>query len=407
MKPLNNPKHQSLITLTAFLLAAVLGLLFPAPDSVFQLLGSVFVKLIKLAVVPIVFVAVFQSILTLSDNQKAARTALLTLFAFIVCTVMASVIGMLYANLIRPGAAVSSVSNIENAVSATAPSFTDFVLNLIPTNPFQSFVEGNTFHVIFIAVALGLLVLFSDKSINNSVMAFLNGANGLIQKYIGSIMVISPIGVFSLTYSAFSKFGSTMIGSLIKYLICILASVFTIYVLFFIIIAVTKKKRFGGYINGLAKIWTVAASTSSSAATLPVSIHTCDEIGINSEVTRFVLPFGTTMNMSGAAQFIAVTFVFLAQIDGTIFSISDLFLAVFLITILVMATPGIPGGAMVPMIVLLDSFGIPSELFALILGVYSMIDMLDTTLNVTGDVIVASIVDEIINGTTQETDHPQ
>lgn len=187
-----------------------------------------------------------------------------------------------------------------------------------------------------------------------------------------------------------------MIQNLMKYLIAIIVSVVLIYIIYFLALVFLSKRDTKASLKGLAKTWAVAASTSSSAATLPVSMQTCDELGINKEISRFVLPFGVTMNMNGAAQFMAVTFIFLAQVYGASLSVSNLILAILMITVLVMATPGIPGGAMVPTTIVLSTFGIPVEYFAIVLGLYGMIDMLDTTLNVTGDIVCSIMVDRVL-----------
>lgn len=381
------------ITIVCFVLGALLGLVMQEEITILRLVGDVFVGLIKLAVIPLVFTAIVNSILNLHGKKDAKRMIGLVLGIFTLTTAISATIGIVNATIINPGGK-ELIGLGEKYTGTTIPTFSEFVLNLIPSNPFSALVDGNTFHVIVLAVIVGCAIIAVGKEKLSVSARILEEANEIIMKYIKAIVKIVPIGVFSLTATSFATFGQTMINSLMKYLFAIVLSIIIIYIMYLIIILIFSKQKINTCLKGLAKIWIVAASTSSSAATLPITMQTCDELQIDKQVSRFILPFGVTMNMNGAAQFMAVTFMFLAQVNGTSLNIVSLILAVCMITILVMATPGIPGGAMVPTTVVLIAFNIPVEMFAIVMGLYSLIDMLDTTVNVTGDVITAIVVDK-------------
>lgn len=386
-------KNSHWLIIAGFVLGAALGLILNKEIMLLKLIGDIFVRLIKISVVPLVFIAVTNSILNISGEKTATRLIPFVLSFFVISTTVSVAIGMLNAILIRPGGSDILLTGEKFSV-ATPPTFSEFVLNLIPTNPLSSLVEANTFHIIILAVIIGSMIVVIGRDKLKTTVSLINDCNDIVMHYIKTIITIAPVGVFALTATSFAAFGQSMITNLLKYVITITISVLIIYSLYFLVLAVMTKGRTKDTLKGLTKIWAVAASTSSSAATLPVSMHTCDELHINKDISRFVLPFGVTMNMNGAAQFMAVTFIFIAQVYGVSLSFGALMIAVLMITILVMAMPGIPGGAMVPMTVVLAAFNIPVEGFAIVLGVYSMIDMLDTTLNVTGDVICTLATDK-------------
>lgn len=382
------------ITIVCFILGAILGLMLHKEVAVLQLIGDVFVRLIKLAVVPLIFTAIVNSVLNIHGTKNGKEMAGLTLAIFTITTAISSMIGVINALIVKPGGE-NVVIDTSNFAGSEIPTFSEFVLNLIPSNPFSALVEGNNFHVIVIAAMLGIAMVIIGKDKLSTMCNIFDELNKIIMKYIKGMVKIIPIGVFALTETAFSKFGKDMLGNLGKYFISIVISIVVIYIIYFVTLCIFSKGNIKETIKGLSKIWIVAASTSSSAATLPVSMQTCDDLKINPKVSRFVLPFGITMNMNGAAQYMAVTFIFIAQVYGTTLSIGSLLLAICMVTILVMATPGIPGGAMVPTTILLATFNIPIEMFAIVLGLYSVVDMLDTTLNVTGDVVTSIVVQKI------------
>lgn len=382
------------LTIVAFILGAALGLILHKEVTVLRLMGDVFVRLIKFAVVPLVLIAIVNSILNIHGTKGAKKMVLLVLAIFAVSTAISATIGTINALILNPGGA-DIVVDTENFAGATTPTFNEFVLNLIPSNPFAALVEANTFHIIVIAVCIGLVIVTIGKDKFPTTIKVFEEANEIIMKYIKAIVKIAPLGIFALTSTSFANFGRDMITNLLKYFVAIVISIVVIYLVYFGVLMIFSKGKVKTRLKALSKIWIVAASTSSSAATLPVSMQVCDEIGIDKKVSKFVLPFGVTMNMNGAAQFMAVTFVFIAQVYGAQLSIGGMILAILMITVLVMATPGIPGGAMVPTTIVLAAFNIPVEYFAIVIGLYSLIDMLDTTLNVTGDVVTSIVVDKV------------
>ena len=382
------------LTIVAFILGAALGLILQQEVTIFRLIGDVFVRLIKFAVVPLVLIAIVNSILNIHGTKGAKKMVLLVLAIFVVSTAISATIGTINALIINPGGA-DIVVDTENFAGATTPTFNEFVLNLIPSNPFAALVEANTFHIIVIAVCIGLVIVAIGKDKFPTTIKVFEEANEIIMKYIKAIVKIAPLGIFALTSTSFANFGWDMLTNLLKYFVAIVISIVVIYLVYFGVLMIFSKGKVKTRLKALSKILIVAASTSSSAATLPVSMQVCDEIGIDKKVSKFVLPFGVTMNMNGAAQFMAVTFVFIAQVYGVQLSIGAMILAILMITVLVMATPGIPGGAMVPTTIVLAAFNIPVEYFAIVIGLYSLIDMLDTTLNVTGDVVTSIVVDKV------------
>lgn len=387
-------KNHHLI-ICAFIIGAILGLVLKQEITFFSIIGDVFVRLIKLSVAPLVLVAIVKSILNASETKNAKKIAFIVLLIFAITTAISSTIGTFIALIINPGNE-NILVNANSTITNTAPTFKEFILNLFPNNPFSALVEGNTFHVIFIAICIGTSIVSIGKDKMSTVVSLFNNANEIIMNYIKVIIKISPAGILALTATAFAKFSIGMFANLAKYFMAIIISILIIYTLYVVVLLFCAKGNIKAILRGLSKVWMVSASTSSSAATLPVSMQTCDDLGIDKKFSRFVLPLGVTMNMNGAAQFMAATFVFIAQIHGAHINLGEMIIAILMVTILVMATPGIPGGAMVPTTIILSAFNIPVEYFSIIIGLYSVIDMLDTTVNVTGDIITTIFLEKKI-----------
>ena len=199
-------KKSYLFTLIAFVLGTVLGLILKNEIGVLQIIGSVFVRLIKLAVAPLVLVAVVNSILNIHGKKNAIKLVAIVLTMFVVSTAISATIGIVNSLIIKPGSS-KIIINSDEILTTTPPTLNEFVLNLIPTNPFSSLVEANTFHIIFLAAIIGVIIVVIGKEKLPTTVKLFEESNKIIMKYIQAIVKIAPLGVFALTANSFATYG--------------------------------------------------------------------------------------------------------------------------------------------------------------------------------------------------------
>ena len=272
-------------------------------------------------------------------------------------------------------------------------------IDMVPENIFRSFSDNSSMlQVIFFALLFGIALICVGQSKTASVVRFFQQLNLILLKIIDFIMAFAPLGVFALMADLIVAYSGDMgiFSSLGMYALTVMLALAVIsFVVYPLLLRLFTKKRLRDFYKAAFPVQMLAFSTSSSAATLPLTIErTQKELGVSEEVSSFVLPVGVTINMDGTSCYQAVAAVFLAQVLGLDLSFGQMLLLLATATISSIGTPGIPGGSIVMLMIVLDSVGIPIEGMALILGIDRPLDMLRTVVNVTGDMTVASIVDE-------------
>ena len=273
-----------------------------------------------------------------------------------------------------------------------------FVVDIVPENIFQALGNNsNMLQVIFFALLFGIALIYVGQSKTASVARFFQQLNLILMKIIDFIMGFAPLGVFALMAGLIVDYAGDMgiISSLGMYaLTVVLALAVIIVVVYPLILRLFSKKKLGQFARAVLPVQMLAFSTSSSAATLPLTMErTQKHLGVSEEVSNFVLPVGVTINMDGTSCYQAVAAVFLAQVIGLDLTFGQMLLILATATLSSIGTPGIPGGSIVMLMIVLDSVGIPVEGLALILGIDRPLDMLRTVVNVTGDTTVACVVD--------------
>ncbi|MFA8436658.1 MAG: dicarboxylate/amino acid:cation symporter [Marinifilaceae bacterium] len=373
--------------------------------------GAIFLNLLKLIAVPLIFVSLVKGISSLTNISKLSRIGLKTISLYVVSTVIAVSFGLLLVNSIAPGdtfpqakklelqekfgGTVTAKQDLAREVSDESPL--QFLVDMVPSNFFQAATDNSKMlQIIFFAVLFGVAMVMLEEKKIKVVRDFFDGVDAIILKIIDIIMAFAPYGVFALMaglivdfsgdtdlFSALGLYGLTVILGL-------LIMIFLIYPLFLKLFTPVKYSHF---YKSMAPAQLLAFSTSSSAATLPVTMEQVEnELGVPNEVASFVLPVGVTINMDGTSCYQAIAAVFIAQVFGTELSFVQQLMIVFTATVASIGTPGVPGGSIVMLIIVLTSAGIPVEGLALILGIDRPLDMLRTVVNVTGDATVSTIV---------------
>ena len=372
--------------------------------------GKIFVNLLKLIAVPLVFASLIKGVASLSDISKLSRIGGKTIAIYLVSTVIAVTIGLLLVNTVKPGDgfdkdSISKTEQIEEGASKkikAAENVKDggplrFLLDIVPTNIFEAASNNrNMLQVIFFAILFGISLVMLPNEKTTYVKGFFDGINDIILQIVDIIMMAAPYGVFALLGGLVVDFGASaeLFIALAKYSVTVIVGLLLmILVVYPLIFRIFTKMKYKNFFKGIMPAQMLAFSTSSSAATLPVTMERCeDHLGVSEEVSSFVLPLGATINMDGTSLYQAVAAVFIAQAYGMDLDMGQQLTIVLTATLASIGAAAVPGAGMVMLVIVLGAIGVPTEGLALIFGVDRLLDMMRTVVNVTGDATVATVV---------------
>lgn len=384
----------------AFVLGSILGLIFGQSITVLKPLGDLFVRLLKMIIIPIVLFTLIAGMRKLTPS-KLGQVGFQTVALYIITTAIAIIFGLLVANLIEPGVGMTLPGNAE-IQTKEAPDIVQVFMNIVPKNPIGALAEGNVLQTIFIAIVFGLSLAIlqenADGKIKKGVETIFNvvetGAEAMF-KIVWGVMEYGVIGVFALMASVFGQTGVDAIvpfGKLILSLTLAVALHITITYLFIIIMGLVGKSPIS-FLKGIKDAMLTALSIRSSSGTLPVTMSDADEnLRINEEIFSFSLPLGATINMDGTAMYQGVAAVFAANLIGESLTIAQQ-LTVLLTSVLAsVGTAGVPGSGLIMLTMVLTQLGLPLSVVGFVAGVDPILDRLRTMNNVTGDLAVTTLV---------------
>ena len=372
--------------------------------------GVIFVNLLKLIAVPLVFASLIKGVTSLSDISKLSRIGGKTIFFYLISTVIAVSIGLLLVNTVNPGidfdkdnitftqdSQEGTTKKIIAAEVVKQESPLQFLIDIIPINIFEAASSnGNMLQVIFFAILFGISIVMLPSEKTIYVRGFFDGVNDIILKIVDLVMLVSPYGVFALLGALIVDFGasSSLFIALAKYSITVVVGLLLmIFCIYPLAIKIFTKVRYFYFFKAISPAQMLAFSTSSSAATLPVTMERCeDHLGVSKEISSFVLPLGATINMDGTSLYQAVAAVFIAQAFGIDLDFSQQLTIVLTATLASIGAAAVPGAGMVMLVIVLGAINVPVEGLALIFGVDRILDMLRTVVNVTGDATVSTVV---------------
>ena len=378
--------------------------------------GKIFINLLKLIAVPLVLSSLITGVASLSDLKKLSRIGGKTITIYIVTTAIAVTIGLVAVNIIQPGETVpedmktklqntyqsAASGKMEAAEQVKDRTILQPVVDMVPNNFFSSASNNrNMLQVVFVAIIVGIALIQIPKEKARPVLEFMEGVNGLVIKLVDNIMLMAPIGVFALIADTITSVAGNNINNVLELLgalgFYMLAVIFGLLlhmvVTYSAILKIFSKMSLKKFYQGIAPAQLLAFSTSSSGATLPVTMERCeDELGVSEEVSSFVLPLGATINMDGTALYQAIAAVFIAQTLGMDLTLGAQLTIVLTAVLASIGTAAVPGAGIIMLVIILEAIGIPSAGIALILGVDRILDMMRTVTNVTGDASVAVAV---------------
>tara|TARA_Y100001935_G_scaffold255461_1_gene268703 strand:+ start:3219 stop:4457 length:1239 start_codon:yes stop_codon:yes gene_type:complete len=361
-------------------------------NGIFDVVGSIFISSLKLMVVPLVFFSLSTGIASFDKEKKISVIALKTLLLYLLTTALAISLGLLIAIFLSPGSGLDLITSSQfNAPEA--PSLKSVLIDIFPTNPVQAMAEGKMLQIIVFSIFFGIALRLT-KDINNNLFEIMKNITNVIMKMVFILINFAPIGVFCLLASLFAVQGINVLGNLAGYFFIV------IFVLLFhglivypsLLYIFTRIKPFWFY-SKLRPLMVFAFSTSSSNATMPVTLKTVTEdIGVDPKIASFTIPLGATVNMDGTAIMQGVATVFIANAYNIDLTTLDYLMVILTATLASVGTAGVPGVGLIMLAMVLSQVGLPTEGIALILGVDRILDMLRTVVNVAGDSTVSTIV---------------
>ena len=355
--------------------------------------GQIFIRSLQLLVVPLVLVSLVCGASSLGHSGNMGRVAGKSVGLYLLTTALAISIALMLALVVQPGVGVSP-AELSAAYEPKPPQpIKDTLINIFPTNPVAAMAQGNMLQIIVFALLLGVALAKSGAA-GSRVAAVFNDLNEVLMKLITMLIKLAPYGVFCLMARLFTTVGWEEIAKLLQYFLTVVAALFihasVVYPTLLTLLARINPLRF---FSKMREPMLVAFSTSSSGATLPVTLRTVEErIGVKNEVAAFVVPLGATINMDGTAIMQGVATVFIAQLYGIDLGVADYLMVILTATLASVGTAGVPGVGMIMLVMVLNQVGLPVEGIMFILGVDRLLDMLRTAVNVSGDGMVSTIV---------------
>lgn len=384
----------------ALILSVVVGLIAGEPALPFinwwiAPIGTIFINLIKMMIVPVVFFSLVVGMTSLGDTKKLGRIGLKTIVLYLFTTAIAIVIGFGIAGLIHPGVGLQIASDAAVKVKE-APSIMQVFVAMVPANPIEAMAKAQILPVIIFSLFVGVGILQVGGERAELLVKFFDAAAEVSYKIIGIVMSFAPYGVFALLLPVVAKNGPKVLLPLMSVIACVAVGC----AIHAVAVYSTLAKLWGGhtpmqFFRGMSEQMLIAFTTCSSAASLPVNMKNCQEkLGVSREVSSFVLPLGATINMDGTALYMGVCTLFIANVFGVDLTMGQMMMVILTGTLASIGTAGVPGAGLIMLAMVLQAVGLPIEGLALVAGIDRVLDMFRTCLNITGDGAVTIVMDQ-------------
>jgi Na+/H+-dicarboxylate symporter len=388
--------------MVALVLGAAVGLVVGEPAGDLKPLGDVLVRLLKMLVVPIVFLTLVMGMRRINPAQLGV-VGTQTVLAYVATTAIAIGFGLVVGNLFNPGVGVTIPEGTEPMTKET-PELVDVFLNIFPANPVASLAEGNVLQIIFFSIIFGIgLTLVRDEAEEDSVayrgatalFDMIEAAAEVLFKIVWGVMEYAVIGVFALMAWAFGVTGTELLMSfgllIVALAVAIALHIAVTYLL--VVVMVLQRESPLDFLRGGKEAITTAFAIRSSSGTLPITMSDADEnLRIDEEIYSFTLPLGATINMDGTAMYQGITAIFAANIVGVSLSISDQLVVLLTALLASVGTAGVPGSGLIMLTMVLTQLGFPLEIIGFVAGIDPILDRMRTLNNVTGDLAVSTLV---------------
>ena len=377
--------------LAGVLLGAVLG----ERVAAIQPLGDLFITLLVLAAAPLVFFNLLAGLTSLVDMRTLGRLAGKTVGYFLTTELVALSLGLGAIALLRPGDGMRLTEQVPETVSGpvgAAPSATDVLLDMVPTNIFRAFADGNVVQLVVLALMLGVATMALGDGPRVRLATLFEDLAGLFRRLVHMILWIAPVGIGALVAVTVGRYGTELIGPMARFLAGVWGAQIVIVAGYMLLLRFFSDTRPWPFLRATGSLWATTAATTSSLASLSVGLETAGRLGLPRRVYSFVLPLGAQLNKDGTSVMLAAVLLFTAQAAGVTFSPADFVTILLLGLLLSHGTGGVPGGGFVVALIYVQALNLPIEVAAIVGGIYRLVDMSNTTVNIMGDMVGASLV---------------
>ena len=393
-------KNLGVWILVAMVAGVAVGVAMGDEAKIFAPLGTLFIQLIKMLVVPLVGISIISGAASLGSSRSAGKIGVTSILYIVLTTVVSIVIAIVVGLIFKPGSGLSAegIASIMASASAeqgtpTDLSFWDTVIGMIPANPIKAFAEGNILQIIVFGLFLGFGIAALNEDKRTKVIGGLNYLLEALIWCIGKVMLVAPIGVFGLMAEAMGTFGFDILLKVVNLLWVDLVAVAIMgLVAYPLTVMLLSKVSIKEFFSAMLRPQIVAFSTASSMATLPVTMGACDKMGVSKEVTGFVVPLGATINMTGNAIYYTLVALFFAQFYGIELGMAQYVAIAVTASLGSIGQAGVPGPTLM-VVAVLAAAGIPIEGLPLLYALDRIFDMIRTVLNITGDAACAVVTD--------------
>lgn len=383
--------------LIGLVLGVFLGVMLKENAVYLKPFGDLFIRLIKMIIVPLIFFAIVAGITSAENSKALGRVGFKASIAYLGTTIFAVIIGLSVGSIFKPGSGI--ILKFDNASSAlpegtNLTKIMDSILQIIPDNAIGAMAQGNILQVVFFALFAGITINQLEKVSARKVIDITRLSSSIVFKMVHIIIQLSPIAACTLTAWIVGTQGLEVLINLTQLILCAYFAFALQYLLFGAMIYLFTRLSPKPFFKKSLEYQALAFSTSSSKAALPTTIKVCQEkLGVSNFSSSFVLPLGASINMDGIAIYISICTLFFAQATGKILEFGDYGLIIFMGTLGSIGGAGIPGGTIIMLPMVLGAVGLPIEGIALIAGIDRIIDMMRTTISITGDAAVTLCID--------------
>ena len=362
-------------------------------NNFFYLGGNLFIRLMKMIVVPLVFFSIVMSLASLSDIRNIGTIGLKSILLFFLTTISTLVVALIISTIIKPGIGLNIDTMIQNSNGTFNQTITSTILNIVSENPLNALITGEMLSIILFGIIIGFILVKLNSDKTKTVYKFFDESNEIMIALTNTFMKFAPIGVFCLMARTFGTMGFETLIPLGKLILCIFVEfAITVIIVYPILILIFTRQNPFKFFRKYIPVMFFAFSSTSSSASMPLNLAKLEELGVSREVSSFTIPLGTSLNQNGSAIIFGTGIIFACQAYGIDFGTTALLTSIFIILITAISTPAVPLAGIFSLNVIFTSIGLPVAVLELMAGIYNILDMFITTSNVTGNGVSTFIV---------------
>ena len=377
--------------LIGMVIGSMVGGIFGDAAAIVEPVGDLFIRLLVLAAVPLVFFNLLAGLTVLSDVKTFGRLAGKTMTYYVTTDVAALLLGLGAMAVLRPGIGMQLTGSVDGPVG-TVPSIAEVLLGMIPRNAFEAFVEGNVVQIVVIAVLIGVATLLLAEGSRMRLAGLYQDVSALFRRLVDVILLTAPVGIGALMAVTVGTYGAALLGPMARFLVGVYLAQLVVFLAYMALLRLSGARSPLKFLRETGPLWATTAATTTSLASLSVSLETADRMGLPSSVYSFTLPLGAQLNKDGTSVMLGAVLLFTAQVAGVSFTPAALVSVVLIGLLLSEGSGGIPGGGFVIALIYVQAFNLPIEVAAIVGGIYRLVDMGNTTVNVMGDLVGTCLV---------------